>query len=178
MSRFYLSSALVLIFLLGIGASLLVYQASQRVAHSNQELIERATADLDAISWFRSDLSEHERLAYELYGAIDADRLAPMLHEQRRHVEAQIPGLLGRGLSSADLKVLEAHWMSIISQVDALIENISARLTDWDAARDQLGAITHHRQLIDQLQRGLPGLVDGLEHGRFSFGGGTVFIIQ
>lgn len=65
MSRIRLIIVLALIFLLGIGASLMVYQSAQRVIQSSNDLVERALADLQAIASFKSDLAEHERRRVE-----------------------------------------------------------------------------------------------------------------
>ncbi len=152
-SRFHLTLALSLILILGIGASVLVYLASQRIASSNHELIERALADVDAISIYRSALAEHERLAYELYAAINAEQFAPLLLAQRREVESRMADLAQRQILSArDGRHLEPRWQAIIVEVERLITNIAKapqRETNWDAARDQLKAISGERRLID-----------------------------
>ncbi|MFU8831144.1 MAG: putative bifunctional diguanylate cyclase/phosphodiesterase [Wenzhouxiangella sp.] len=154
MARLYLVLALGLTLLLGISASVLVYKAAQRVAQSNQELVERAIADLHAISSFRVELAEHEHLAYELYAVIDAERFAPVLSQQRAQVASAIPDLLQHGMSNEGMTLLLSHWDVITGLSDDLIVNVgrvNARQTDWDAARAQLEGITHHRRQMDPL---------------------------
>jgi EAL domain-containing protein (putative c-di-GMP-specific phosphodiesterase class I)/GGDEF domain-containing protein len=151
MARISLSLALTLVLVMGISASLLIYQSMQRVAQSNKDLVERALADLAAISEFRSDLVEHERLAYELYAVIDADQFRPYLKVQREIVESRIPALNELGMRLADVEALVDEWQAIVVQADKLIENIDGPLTDWDGARAQLRTMRDHRRAIDPL---------------------------
>jgi len=152
-SRIYLVLMLAVTFTLGLAAAILVYNASQRVAKSNQELIENAISDLQAVSAFRSELTDHERLAYELYAVIDAARFIPLLAEQQERVQERFANLPILG-SEDDLAQLHSRWEKIVLVVDELVENIARieqRQTDWDAARAQLKTISDHRRNIDPL---------------------------
>lgn len=149
MRRAYVPLALFAIFMLGLSASLLVYNASERVAQSNYDLLEHAFADLRTISEFRSDLNEHERLAYELYAVIDASQFRSRLIDQRQRIESSIPDLAAVGMPGPALEKLNSHWANITEEVGALIENIDADVTDWDAARAQLKTISEQRRLMD-----------------------------
>ena len=159
-SRAYLHFALVLTISLGAVASWQVYEAAERVAKSNQELIEVGIANLGAIDQFRSDLVEYERLAYELYAVIDAARFRPALAEQQQTVEARLDSLESLGMSTINVARLQDHWRHMVVVVEELSRNI-ARVedlrTDWDAARAQLKTISDHRRYIDPL---LEALVD------------------
>ncbi len=152
-SRIYLVLMLAVTFTLGLAAAILVYNASERVAKSNQELIEKAFSDLQAVSSYRSELTDHERLAYELYAVIDAERFIPLLAEQRIRVQERFANLPILG-SEEDLFQLNSRWEEIVLVVDELVENIGRieqRQTDWDAARAQLKTISDHRRNIDPL---------------------------
>lgn len=154
MPRFLLILALISILVLGITASLLVYNASQRVARSNHDLIEQALGDLDAIAGFRSTLAEQERLAYELYARIDADRFGPSLTRHSQLVERRLDALARRDSLGDEVMALRDRWKPIPPLVDRLIANIARadqRQTDWDAARSQLRSISDHRRRIDPI---------------------------
>lgn len=164
MSRVVLVLALSVVFLLGIAASVLVYNASQRVAASNTELIDRALTDLRSISRFRSDLTEHERLAYELYAVIDASRFRPLLAQQQKIVESRLPQLRDAGISRQEMDTLRAHWSFIVAEVDRLSDNIDATPTDWDLARAQLRRISDQRRAVSPLTDGLAERAESRAH--------------
>ena len=151
MQRFVLVLILVTIFVLGLAASVLVYNASQRVAAGNHQLIDRALADLQIISRFRDELTEHERLAYELYAVIDAEQFRPLLAQQRQVVESRIPFLREAGISREEMNVLQNSWAGIVAEVDRLRENIGTKATDWDLARAQLKNISDERRAVSPL---------------------------
>lgn len=159
MKRIYLAHGLV--FLLGIAASLLVYNTAQRVADNNHLLYEEAIADLENLAGLRADIAEHERLALELYAAIDAETFGPLLLDQRARVEDKMPILADLGMDSLDLERIELHWQEITEQAYALIDNIDGRLTDWDGARTQLKIIGENRRMIDPVLDRLNDLLQG-----------------
>lgn len=148
----FLRGALVagvgLVLLLGVVASLLVYQATERVAHSSDVLTQTRLPELRSIAMFRADLLEHERLAYELYAVIDAERMREPIRSQRSAVEA---GLVRVGplLAAADGERLRDRWAAIVTEVDRLSANIARDPTDWDEARAQLRRISEQRRAVD-----------------------------
>ena len=150
-TRLWLSLALAAVLALGLVASLMVYDASQRVAETTELLVDRAISDLDSVARLRAEIAEHERLAYELYAAIDADTFRPRLLEQRATVKAHLPELLELGLSKSEMGSVEERWAGIVTDVDELIDNIAADNTDWDGARAQLKRIRDRRRTINPI---------------------------
>ena len=150
-----LLAALVgLVLVLGVTASLLVYSAAERVAQSNLALTETHIPRVRLVSEFRSELLEHERLAYELYALIDAEQMKPAIKAQRQQVAGRLPRLSAM-LEPGPRESLENRWRSIVQEVDRLAANIARETTDWDAARAQLGRISEHRQAVDPLLEAL-----------------------
>jgi len=165
MSRFVLVTTLAAVFVLGLTASVLVYNSSQRVAASSTELIDRALTDLRIISRFRSELAEHERLSYELYAVIDAERFEPLLARQQQIVESQMPRLLDAGISSDEMDEVQRHWSTIVGEVSRLSDNIAGNPTDWDLARAQLKRISDERRAVSPLLDELVERAESRAHG-------------
>ena len=137
-----------LVLALGLLASYMVYQSVQEVSRSSEALVERSMADLQGLDAFRTDLLEHERLAYEAYGAIQPDALADRQAAVAQRIKEQWSRLSEWGLGRTSRKDLETHWSAIRTQTNKLYANLSAESTDWDAARAQLEAITEHRRAM------------------------------
>jgi EAL domain-containing protein (putative c-di-GMP-specific phosphodiesterase class I)/GGDEF domain-containing protein len=136
------------VFVAGLGASLLVRQATEEVARSGRAVVEEGMAEIQALDTFRADLLEHERLAYEAYGAIEANALAERQKAMRQAIAERWSRLSEWGLEAERTQALREHWQAIQEQTRALYANLSASDTDWDAARAQLAAMTRHREAM------------------------------
>jgi len=151
MNRYRMLLAILIPGILGAGiaASVLVYVAAERVAESSDLLVNEAMVDLRALDAFRTDLLEHERLAYEAYGTIQPQTVAPELREVRNRIENRWDSLRDWGLSEADGQRLADHWARIRERAQGLLENLRRPQTDWDRARDQLATMTERRKRIE-----------------------------
>lgn len=153
-ARLLLAALVGLVLVLGVTASLLVYSAAERVAQSNLALTETHIPRVRLISDFRSELLEHERLAYELYALIDAEQMVPAIKAQRQEVARRLPRLSAM-LETGATERFENRWRDIVQEVDRLAANIARETTDWDSARAQLGRISEHRRALDPILAGL-----------------------
>ncbi|MFA9461376.1 putative bifunctional diguanylate cyclase/phosphodiesterase [Thiohalorhabdus sp. Cl-TMA] len=136
------------ILAVGLVASLLVRQAAQDTSRSSRALVREAMGQTRALDAFRTRLLEHERLAYEAYGAVEPDRLAGRQQSVRREISERWPRLSGWGLSRERVARLAEHWSIIRAQSRRLFANLRSPETDWDAARAQLAAMTEHREAM------------------------------
>jgi len=159
MSKLLLVGIYLCVFLLGVTASVKVYQAARDVERAHHLLIDRSLADLAILSRYRTEQVEHERLAYELYAAIDAERFNPLLQAQRARVETERVRLQPLIESPEQSARIDIHWGRITEQASALMDNMAADRIDWDAARTQLRQLNSARlglfDLLDALDRQL-----------------------
>ncbi len=151
MTRYRLLVAILIPGILGAGiaASVLVYGAAERVAESSDLLVNEAMVDLRALDAFRTNLLEHERLAYEAYGTIQPQTVAPELREVRNRIEDRWGALRDWGLSEEDEQRLAEHWARIRERARGLLENLNQPQPDWDRAQDQLATMTERRKRIE-----------------------------
>lgn len=149
-SRVVPAALVGLILVLGVGASVLVYMAAERVARSNHALTQTHLPHVRLVSESRSDLLEHERLAYELYAVIDSARMRPPIDRQQEYVATQLT-LLAARLPPKRSEILTEKWRRIVSEMDRLAWNIARDSPDWDAARGQLQRISEYRSALDPI---------------------------
>jgi len=146
--RLALYSLLALVILAGIGASLLVHQATWNLDESTRVLVEEAMTETRALDDFRSDLLERERLAHQAYATLEPGPLAQAERRLARSIQQRWPRLREWGLEAKKASRLQNHWDAIRQATEELYANLEADRTDWDAARSQLTAMTHHRKAM------------------------------
>ena len=152
--RTLLYGVVALVLLAGLGASLLVQQTARDVAASSRAALKEGMAEVRSLDTLRTDLLERERLAYEAYGAIEPVSLADEQRQLREDIEQRWPRLREWGLDRKAAREARTHWRAIQERTDDLYANLEADGTNWDAAREQLAAMTRHREsLLPYLDR-------------------------
>ena len=165
--RQFISSAYILVIVLGIAVSGITYILGESVTDSSEALLERNIPLLQDVYELKIAALESEPILYEYYATADRKNFLKRYHANTDAIKSGLKTIKHEFRAESDIAGISARFDKLDSLSRQLDQVMGAERIDWDRAREILVEITKASRILDTtLDRLVSAIQVEVEHGK------------